>query len=575
MRPPSAGRLAAIGLRGLVRRSLLVCVVLLASIAQSASAADPIMPLAEVRPGMRCIGLSVVRGTEISSFDVEILDVIAREAGLSGPRILVRTSGPAVAESGIGQGFSGSPIMCDGRNAGAISEGLGEYGNDVVLATPIEEILSDRPPSVVGATRDVRLARTARPLVAPLTVSGLSAHSRQLLTRAAERAGRTVLAAPPGPLAGYPPVDLQPGASLVAGLSTGDITLGALGTVAYRDGSSVWAFGHPLEGLGRRSLFMQDSYVYGVISNPIGIPAAGALSYKLGSGAGHVVGGVTSDTVASVAGTLGSEPPSIPLRVVARDARGKVELVQLRLADERALGYGARLALLSPLAASQALDGLTRSRAPVTLSMCERFRVRGVRRPLGFCNAYFDTNSALSDLTQAGEMIDSFDLAPLDVEEAEVRLEARPGVVEDVLIDADGPKRARPGHRIRLRLTVQRRRGARRRLSASLRLPASLPAGRHTLRLQGTGGDTALSALEAELGVVIILLTSSSDRSEPRSVRELGRALRRLHRPLGIEARLKRRRLGLVVRSDRVSYEGSAELRLRVVRKRARRGAAG
>ena len=39
-------------------------------------------------PGMHCTGLSVIRGTEISSFDVEILDVIAAEPGLSGPRIL-------------------------------------------------------------------------------------------------------------------------------------------------------------------------------------------------------------------------------------------------------------------------------------------------------------------------------------------------------------------------------------------------------------------------------------------------------------------------------------------------------
>ena len=96
---------------------------------------------------MRCTGLSVIKGTEISSFDVEILDVIAAETGLSGPRILIRVSGPAVDDTGIGPGFSGSPVYCDGRNAGAISEGLGEYGNEVALATPIEAMIRDRPPS--------------------------------------------------------------------------------------------------------------------------------------------------------------------------------------------------------------------------------------------------------------------------------------------------------------------------------------------------------------------------------------------------------------------------------------------
>jgi len=89
--------------------------------APAASAAAPIMPLSEVERGMRCTGLSVIKGTEVSSFDVEILDVIAAEAGLSSARILVRVSGPAVDQTGIGPGFSGSPVICGGRNAGAIS----------------------------------------------------------------------------------------------------------------------------------------------------------------------------------------------------------------------------------------------------------------------------------------------------------------------------------------------------------------------------------------------------------------------------------------------------------------------
>jgi hypothetical protein len=45
--------------------------------APAASAADRIMPLSEVRSGMRCTALSVIRGTEPASFDVEIVDVIA------------------------------------------------------------------------------------------------------------------------------------------------------------------------------------------------------------------------------------------------------------------------------------------------------------------------------------------------------------------------------------------------------------------------------------------------------------------------------------------------------------------
>ena len=182
----------------------------------AARAADPIMPLSEVRPGMRCTGLSVIKGTTISSFDVEILDVIAPEAGLSGPRILIRVSGPAVDETGIGPGFSGSPVICDGRNAGAISEGLGEYGNHVALATPIEGML-ERPPApplqAPGATR--ALLRAARPLADAAHGVAASPAAARTLVRARGAAGEAPAAGGARrPGGGYQPVDLRPGAAL-------------------------------------------------------------------------------------------------------------------------------------------------------------------------------------------------------------------------------------------------------------------------------------------------------------------------------------------------------------------------
>jgi hypothetical protein len=552
----------------LARRALVLAVVLLTLTAPAGRAADPILPLAEVRPGMQCTGLSVIRGTEVSSFDVEVIDVIGRESGLSGPRILVRVSGPAIDDTGIGFGFSGSPIICDGRNAGAISEGVGDYGNHVALATPIEEILSNRPARPTAARSAPRLARAARPLTGPLTASGLSGRTRRLFTRAAERRDLTVLTAPAGPIGGYAPVDLRPGSAVAVGLATGDISLGGVGTVTYRDGENVWAFGHPLESFGRRSLFLQDSYVYSVVSNPLGVPPF--VSYKLATVAGHVLGSVTSDTFSSVAGIVGAEPPSIRLRVVGRTSGGRVVALQSRLADERTLGLGAGLALMTPLAASQTVDALMGSSGPVSFSMCFRLRVRELARPMGFCNPYFALSSALVHLREAGDLIDSFDLAPLSIRDAEVRLQARPGVTQDVLIDADAPRRVRPGQRIRVRLVVQRRLGGRRRISGSLRVPRSLDPGRHTIVLAGHGeGFSAEEALLREFVTIVIeFFATAREQREPRSAREVAARLRAIHRPLGIEARLKRRRLGLVVRSDEVSYSGSARLTVRVARAR-------
>src|SRR3954469_18162802 len=42
-----------------------------------AVAGDPVLPLSQVHAGMRCTGYSVVRGTEVSSFDVEVIDVVS------------------------------------------------------------------------------------------------------------------------------------------------------------------------------------------------------------------------------------------------------------------------------------------------------------------------------------------------------------------------------------------------------------------------------------------------------------------------------------------------------------------
>src|SRR5215210_5828730 len=192
--------------------------------ASPAAAGDPIMPLSDVRSGMRCTGYSVVRGTEISSFEVEILEVIDGDASGEGPRLLVRLSGPAVDGTGVGPGFSGSPIYCrddqgTARNAGAISESLGEYGGDVVLATPIEAILgaqADAPAhraAPARASRQGAIMARAKPLATPLTVSGVSAAMGRALERAGLRAGRPVLAAPAGPLGAYPPQAMRPGAS--------------------------------------------------------------------------------------------------------------------------------------------------------------------------------------------------------------------------------------------------------------------------------------------------------------------------------------------------------------------------
>jgi hypothetical protein len=536
--------------------------------APAARAADPIMPLSEVRPGMRCTGLSVLKGTTISSFDVDILDVIGAEPGMSGPRILIRVSGPAIERTGIGPGFSGSPVYCEGRNAGAISEGLGEYGNDVALATPIELMLRDRPPRpAASARRDPALLRAARPLGTPLTVTGLSGRAADLVKQAAAAAGKPLFVAPAGPAGGYAPVELTPGASVAAAISTGDLAIGAVGTLTYRDGEDVWAFGHPFEGLGRRSLFLQDAYVYTVIENPLGLQDFGAMSYKLASTDGYIHGSVTDDKMDTISGKLGPRPHGIPLRVSARNRAGERVTLDSLLADERDLGYGAGISFVAPLGLTEAMGRLMRDFGPVTFRMCTTIRVRELRRPMGFCNLYFSVDDAVDHLSRAGELVDDFDFAPLHVQRIGVSVRAQDGVREDVLVRARGPRRARKGGRFRVGLTVQRRHGGRHRISVPVRVPLALkPGRRHRLTLRGGSGGATEAELIREL---IALLEGESSgggggNGPPRTVRQLANRIANLRRVPGIYARWDRGPARLVRRSTGVRYEGRVRLGVRV-----------
>src|SRR3954464_9289194 len=151
-----------------------VAVVAAVAAAAPALAADPIMPLSQVRKGMKCTGLSVVQGTDISSFDVEVLDVVSGDESARQPLILARAPGSAVDATGIAEGFSGSPVICpddDGvqRFAGAIAFASGDYGGHIALATPIESVLGlpVDPPS--DTRRDAAEVRDKRPLLAPLS----------------------------------------------------------------------------------------------------------------------------------------------------------------------------------------------------------------------------------------------------------------------------------------------------------------------------------------------------------------------------------------------------------------------
>ena len=81
--------------------------------AGSASAAD-VLPLDQVKPGMKGVGRTVFEGTQPVDFDVEIIGVLEN----IGPRqsmILARLHGGPLEKTGVIAGMSGSPVYVDGK----------------------------------------------------------------------------------------------------------------------------------------------------------------------------------------------------------------------------------------------------------------------------------------------------------------------------------------------------------------------------------------------------------------------------------------------------------------------------
>ena len=310
--------------------------------------ADPqsVLPLTAVHPGMHGYGLTVIHGTTIQRFDVNVLGVLrgAPDTDL----ILFRAGGPTITQAGgTASGMSGSPIYLNGRLAGALSYGYHFPGPDadLSLATPIEQMLKmlGTPAVEVLRPREYRSAApiaTSRgpvrrivimrstaeaaaynahapagsaavaPVAVPMTAAGVTPAAMRVLERSFRRfnlvphqsyAGHRSFNAPP----------IEPGASLGVELVRGDVEVGAIGTATYRRGNMVLGFGHPLLNAGTASLFLTSAWIDTVVRS---------LDFPFKEGSfGPLAGDLTLDRTVGVGGVLGRFPRTFGVRVHTRD----------------------------------------------------------------------------------------------------------------------------------------------------------------------------------------------------------------------------------------------------------------
>ncbi len=350
-----------------MRLSVSICVLVLAlaSIGGGAAQRSEFLYLNEIKVGMTGIGKTVVAGDVISEFAAEVLGVID-EPGTLSDFIVVRVSGEAIGRSGgIAQGMSGSPIYVGGKLIGALSRAA-TWSKEITpigLVTPIEPMLAvldsaktvsmapdagsvlngvllvERPfaPSAaeVAALPD---ALFSYPVSTPLIAVGLSGRSTSVLM-----GGENSIARPQGTLydflpsqsvapdvvglsslslellplagasAGAGPASssatptLTPGGSLGVALVSGDITVGALGTVTYVDGGGVIGFGHPFISNGASAFPLTTASIIDTMK-------ALDASFKLGT-IGKSIGVISEDRTAAIGGRIGGKASTIDLQL--------------------------------------------------------------------------------------------------------------------------------------------------------------------------------------------------------------------------------------------------------------------
>jgi len=268
---------------------------------------------------MRGYGLTVMQGTRIDTFGVEVLGW-DRNGSLPGrDHILVRLSGLGLEETGIIRGMSGSPVYVEGQLVGAVAYGWSFANEPIGLLTPIDEMLElyQRDLSGTGSPEPSATPESNpgwRRLSSPLWVSGAGPATLRLLTELFAPMGFEPVAGTGGDGESNKAPTIRPGSAIGVRLIGGDLTIAGIGTVTHVDGDHLVAFGHNMVGSGAIDVPFTAARIHGILANE-------SASFKLGSTTGEV-GAARQDRFAGVAGVTSARARTLPMVVDVQTAVG-------------------------------------------------------------------------------------------------------------------------------------------------------------------------------------------------------------------------------------------------------------
>jgi hypothetical protein len=352
---------------------------------------------------MKGIGKTVFSGDRIEEFQVEILGVLDN-IGPKQSLILARLSGGPLAKTGVLQGMSGSPVYIEGRLVGALAMAFPFSTEPIGGIRPIEEMLragepaapSPRPThaalwdgqlaSLVPPQQDVLAAGGAKmvDIATPVSFGGFTRNAiehfaPQLRSLGLEPCQGMGGGSRLGPELGNPSA-LQPGSMISVQLLSGDMSIGADGTITSIDGRQVYAFGHRFLATGSTDLPFARAEVLTLLPNL-------STSFKI-SAAREWMGTITEDRNTAIAGQLGRRAATMPVEISVR-RRAPAS------ASEAPATYRFRMVndtILSPfllqMAVFSAIDATERTVGDASFSVTGEVEFAGGAPPLKLNNMY-------------------------------------------------------------------------------------------------------------------------------------------------------------------------------------------
>ena len=292
---------------------------------------------------------------------------------------------------------------------------------------------------------------------------------------------------------------LKPGEAVGVAVAYGDFAIGATGTVTAVDGKKILAFGHPFLHRGNVNYFMTDAKVVGTISGQ-------SNGMKIAN-IGNIIGRINQDRATGIAGTLGSFPAVVPIKVKVHDK-------SLGRTDE----YGARIAydedFLSQVSGGIAYAALSKTSDDVSAGTAEvGFTIRTNAAPNGKIerkNMYYNTTDvgqiSMAELMQAMNIITANKDQESDIIDVQVNINVESERRTASLVSAVPDKKTvKPGETVRFTTTIK----PYRRPKETIVIPYTVPENQHsgTLNLDIRGGGlvpaTALMVLQ-QSGVDVV-----------------------------------------------------------------------